>query len=44
MFIKMLKHVPDDAPLEVDESLISLNVNPKINIANLEAVEVKVIF
>jgi hypothetical protein len=44
MFIKMLNEVPSDAPLGINETMISLDIDEKINVANLEAVEVKVIF
>ncbi len=44
MFIKMLNEVPSDAPLGINETMISLDIDEKINVVNLEAVEVKVIF
>ncbi len=44
MFIKMLNQIPNDAPLGINETMISMNVDERINVANLEAVEVKVIF
>ena len=44
MFIKMLNQVSGDAPLGINETMISMDVDERINVANLEAVEVKVIF
>jgi len=44
MFIKMLQEVPADAPLGINETMISLDIDEKINPNNLEAVEVRVIF
>jgi len=44
MFIKMLQEVPADAPLGINEQMISLDIDEKINPANLEAIEVRVIF
>jgi hypothetical protein len=44
MFIKMLTDIPNDAPVGINETLISMKIDERINISNLEAVEVKVIF
>ena len=44
LFIKMLQDVPSDAPLGSNETLVSLSVQERVNVANLEAVEVSVIF
>lgn len=44
MFVKMLQEVPSDAPLGVNETMISLDIDEKINVVNLETTEVKVIY
>lgn len=44
VFVKMLQEVPSDAPLGVNESMISLTIDERINVVNLETVEVKVIY
>jgi hypothetical protein len=44
MFIKMLAQVPSDAPLGINETMITMDVDERINVVNLEAAEVKVIF
>jgi hypothetical protein len=44
MFVKMLKEVPSDAPLGINETMISLDIDEKINVMNLETTEVRVIF
>ena len=44
MFVKMLQEVPSDAPLGINETMISLNIDEKINVMNLETTEVRVIF
>jgi hypothetical protein len=40
----MLQEVPSDAPLGVNETMISLDIDEKINVVNLETTEVKVIY
>lgn len=44
MFVKMLQEVPSDAPLGVNEEMVSLDIDEKINVVNLETTEVKVIY
>ena len=44
MFVKMLQEVPSDAPLGVNETMVSLDIDEKINVVNLETTEVKVIY
>lgn len=44
VFIKMLQEVPSDAPLGINETMISLDIDEKINPMNLETTEVRVIF
>lgn len=43
MFIKMLEDVPMDAPIGVGESLVTLELDQRINVANLVVSEVKII-
>jgi hypothetical protein len=42
-FISMLNDVPMDAPVGVSDSLVSLELDERINVANLEVVPVKII-
>jgi len=44
IFIKMLQEVPGDAPLGINETMISLDIDEKVNPNNLEAVVVRVLF
>lgn len=44
MFITMLNELPSDAPVGIGDTTVSLDVDERINLANLEAVLVKLIF
>ena len=44
LFISMLQQLPNDAPVGVGETLVSLDVDERINLNNREAVLVKIIF
>ena len=43
-FVRMLSELPTDAPLGVGESIVTLRIDEKINVTNLKAVVVKIIF
>ncbi len=44
LFIKMLNQLPTDAPVGVGESIVTLDIEEGVNVKNLAAVEVKLIF